>query len=90
MMIEGAGQTAGLIAGYGLENDPDQRGLLASVKKFSFRKLVVPGDKILFKCSKRIQFGNLHEYLCKIMVDGEIVADGSMVISLGNSVIPGP
>ena len=86
LMIEGAGQTAGLIAGSGIEHDPDKLGFLASVKKFSFRKLVVPGDQILYKCSRRTQFGNLHEYFCKIEVDGGIVAEGSVVFSLGNSI----
>lgn len=84
LMIEGSGQTAGLIAGAELETDQDGLGFLASVKKFSFRKLVLPGDQILYKCTKRTQFGNLHEYACKVEVAGSVVAEGSVVISLGN------
>jgi 3-hydroxyacyl-[acyl-carrier-protein] dehydratase len=86
LMIEGAGQTAGLIAGAELEPDADGLGFLASVKKFTFRKLVLPGDQLSYRCTKRAQFGTLHEYTCKVEVAGATVADGAVVISLGNRI----
>jgi len=86
LMIEGAGQTAGLVAGAELEQDVEGLGFLASVKKFVFKKLVVPGDQISYKVSKKAQFGALHEYACNVEVAGSVVAQGSVVVSLGNRI----
>ncbi|MCW2163715.1 3-hydroxyacyl-[acyl-carrier-protein] dehydratase [Microbacterium hydrothermale] len=80
-MIEVAAQLCGLI-GSSDEQGP-VLGYLASIKRFRFRALVVPGDQMKITARAGASIGALTEFAVEITVDGEVVASGVLAIARG-------
>jgi len=83
MLIEAAGQTCGVVFGHG--NAAAQGlGYLAGVRRFLFRRVVRPGDRVAFRARFKISLGTLHDFDVSIWVGNEQVANGTLAISLGH------
>jgi 3-hydroxyacyl-[acyl-carrier-protein] dehydratase len=86
LMIEAAAQACGVIATDSEDASEDQAtiGYLATVKRFAFKELVLPGDQLLIHCRKHVSLGSLIEFKCTVSVGKKIVAEGSLAISVGH------
>jgi 3-hydroxyacyl-[acyl-carrier-protein] dehydratase len=86
MMIEAAAQACGIIGTY--SDDPDTGsasiGYLATIKRFAFKELVVPGDQLQIQCRRHVSVGSLIEFKCTLTVGRKTVAEGSLAISIGH------
>lgn len=85
LMIEAAAQACGVIA---TSDDVTEQaasiGYLATVKRFAFKELVVPGDQLHIHCRKHVSLGSLIEFKCTVMAGKKTVAEGSLAISVGH------
>ena len=86
LMIEAAAQVCGVIAtdSDDVTEDSASIGYLATVKRFAFKELVVPGDQLHIHCRKHVSLGSLIEFKCTLMVGKRTVAEGSLAISVGH------
>ena len=82
LLIEAAGHTCGIVHTAAEAEGESRIGFLAGVRKFSFKKVVVPGDVVTIQVRKRTALGDLFEYECKLLVDGGIVAEGSVAVAM--------
>ncbi|MGO1384880.1 MAG: 3-hydroxyacyl-ACP dehydratase FabZ [Arachnia sp.] len=83
LLVEAAGHTCGIVE----RGDDDALrsgayGVLAGIRKFSFRKMVVPGDRVEFHVRRRAALGALFEYDCRLLVDTKTVAEGGIAIAM--------
>ncbi len=78
-MVEVAAQLCGLIASSD-EQEP-VRGYLASIKRFKFLALVVPGDQLRVSARAGASIGALTEFAVEITVAGRVVASGVLAIA---------
>lgn len=86
LMIEAAAQACGVIGTYTDEADGSRGsiGYLATVKRFAFKELVLPGDQLQIDCRKHVSLGSLIEFKCALTVGRKTVAEGSLAISVGH------
>ncbi|MEZ3157531.1 3-hydroxyacyl-ACP dehydratase FabZ [Microbacterium sp. BWR-S6Y] len=80
-MIEVAAQLCGLIGSS--DEQGSVLGYLASIKRFRFRALVVPGDQMKITARAGASIGALTEFAVEITVDGVVVASGVLAIARG-------
>lgn len=80
-MIEVAAQLCGLIGSS--DEQGSVLGYLASIKRFRFRALVVPGDQMKITARAGASIGALTEFAVEITVDGGVVASGVLAIARG-------
>ncbi len=78
-MVEVAAQLCGLI-GSSDEREP-ALGYLASIKRFKFLALVVPGDQMRISARAGASIGALTEFAVEITVAGRVVATGVLAIA---------
>lgn len=78
-MVEVAAQLCGLI-GSSDERGP-VLGYLASIKRFKFLALVVPGDQMTISARAGASIGALTEFAVEITVAGRVVATGVLAIA---------
>ncbi|MEZ2391847.1 3-hydroxyacyl-ACP dehydratase FabZ [bacterium RCC_150] len=87
LMIEAAAQACGVVAtdSDGTDSDAGRSsiGYLATVKRFAFKELVLPGDQLQIHCRRHVSLGSLIEFKCTLAVGKKIVAEGSLAISVG-------
>lgn len=84
LLIEAAAQACGVIATDSeVIEDQTSIGYLATVKRFAFKELVVPGDQLMIQCARHVSLGSLIEFKCTVLVGKRIVAEGSVAISIG-------
>jgi 3-hydroxyacyl-[acyl-carrier-protein] dehydratase len=88
LLIEAAGQAAGVVATYDPDARPDaappageEIAYLANVRKFAFRRLVVPGDQLRIEVTRGASCGQLVSFSVLLRVDGAVVASGSLAIA---------
>lgn len=88
MMIEAAAQTCGIIATASPEPLAKASiGYLATVKRFAFKELVVPGDQLQIRCKRHVSIGSLIEFKCTVLVGNRTVAEGSLAVSVGDGTV---
>ena len=77
LMIEGMAQTGGILAGSTI----DFKGniVLAKVSKATFHRLVFPGDQMVFEANLVESCPEGHRTETRITVNGELVAESSMM-----------
>ncbi|MGN7968786.1 3-hydroxyacyl-ACP dehydratase FabZ [Microbacterium sp. 22296] len=78
-MVEVAAQLCGLVVSSD-EQEP-VLGYLASIKRFKFLALVVPGDQLRISARVGASFGALTEFAVEITVAGRVVASGVLAIA---------
>lgn len=81
LLVETAAQTAGVVAAAG-RSSAGGIPLLAAIRKFVFRKPVVPGDLVEAHCVLKTAAGALREFSCRIEVNGELRAEGGVAVSI--------
>jgi 3-hydroxyacyl-[acyl-carrier-protein] dehydratase len=88
LLIEALAQLAGVVvwSGYDLAADSDgdrpPLGVLAGVKKFRFRRLVVPGDLVRLEATCTARMGGVSEFHVVAQVDREIAAEGDLQLGI--------
>jgi len=85
MLIEACAHTVGVVELASLEDDdgstPRGMGVLAGVRKFSFKQMVRPGDQLRISVHRRAGLGPLSEYECVLKVGSRVVAEGSIAVA---------
>ena len=77
LLIEGMAQTGGILAGSTV--DFKRNIILAKVSKATFHRLVHPGDQLIFESELVESHPEGHRAQTRITVDGELVAESSMM-----------
>ena len=83
LMIEGMAQTAGILAGSTV--DFKANIILAKVSRATFHRLVRPGDQLVFEAELVESRPEGHRTETRVTVDGELVAESSMMFVNLNS-----
>lgn len=78
-MVEVAAQLCGLVISS--DGDGPVLGYLASIKRFKFSALVVPGDRLTIRTRAGVSIGSLTEFTTELTVDGKSVASGTLAIA---------
>lgn len=78
-MVEVAAQLCGLIVS--TDADGPALGYLASIKRFKFSALVVPGDQLTIRTKAGVSIGALTEFAADLSVSGRPVAGGVLAIA---------
>jgi 3-hydroxyacyl-[acyl-carrier-protein] dehydratase len=55
-------------------------GVLAEIKRFRFRHLILPGDQVRLEVTLSNRLGKAHEFTCQALVAGTRVAHGTLII----------
>ncbi len=83
LILEGMAQTGGILA---CLSDPDMIGRLvyfAGVDKARFRKVVRPGDQLVFQLDMIKQKSKLTKMSGKAYVDGQLVTEAELMATFG-------
>ncbi len=83
LILEGMAQTGGILA---CLSDPDMVGRLvyfAGVDKARFRKVVRPGDQLVFQLDMIKQKSKLTKMSGKAYVDGQLVTEAELMATFG-------
>ena len=87
MIIEAMAQTGGVLA---IVSQPAQSNphkiFFMGIERVKFRKPVIPGDQLLFEIRQLKRRGNVVKMGGAATVDGEIVAEGVLMASVGDKV----
>ncbi|WP_448235828.1 3-hydroxyacyl-ACP dehydratase FabZ [Microbacterium paulum] len=84
LLIEAAAQSAGVIA-TAADDDGTGIALLATVRKFAFRKPVLPGDLVVLTCELKASVGGFREFTCTVDVAQETRAEGVVAVAIETS-----
>jgi 3-hydroxyacyl-[acyl-carrier-protein] dehydratase len=84
LLVEAAAQTAGIVATAGAHSGVEV-ALLATIRKFAFRRPVLPGDRVEVRCQLKAAVAGLREFACAIDVDGQTRADGLVSVAVGTA-----
>jgi len=83
LMLEGLAQTGGVLA---ILSDPEMMGRLvyfAGVDKARFRRVVRPGDQLIYQLEMIKQKGKITKMSGKAYVDGQLVTEAELMASFG-------
>ncbi|MBV5319141.1 MAG: 3-hydroxyacyl-ACP dehydratase FabZ [Desulfobulbaceae bacterium] len=83
LMLEGLAQTGGILA---ILSDPEMMGRLvyfAGVDKARFRRVVRPGDQLIYQLEMIKQKGKITKMSGKAYVDGQLVTEAELMASFG-------
>jgi len=83
LMLEGLAQTGGILA---ILSDPEMLGRLvyfAGVDKARFRRVVRPGDQLIYQLEMIKQKGKITKMAAKAYVDGQLVTEAELMASFG-------
>jgi 3-hydroxyacyl-[acyl-carrier-protein] dehydratase len=64
---------------------PELVGVLATVRRFAFKRIVVPGDSLLIAARIGARVGGLIEVSAELRVENTVVATGSVAIAVSRS-----
>lgn len=83
LMLEGLAQTGGILA---ILSDPTMLGRLVyftGVDKARFRRVVRPGDQLIYQLEMIKQKGKVSKMAGKAYVDGQLVTEAELMASFG-------
>lgn len=83
LIIEAVAQTAGVMLGSATQEGATGVALLAAVNRFKFLKPVTPGQEIRMETTKLTAAGKMACVAGSVTVDGEIVAQGELMVVSG-------
>jgi 3-hydroxyacyl-[acyl-carrier-protein] dehydratase len=81
LLVEALAQTAGLAFLSSFNEQEEGVPFLAKVDEFQFKKKVIPGDQITLEAEVIHLFSHLAKVKVLAMVDGEIVAEGILILA---------
>ncbi len=81
LIVEAMAQAAGLVLNYGKKEG--QIAFLARIKDLKFKTQVFPGDRLTVEAILDHEFGSLATFNVSASVDGEVAADGELVMTGG-------
>lgn len=81
LILEGMAQTAGILVSQGGKSGKE-RGYLVGVDKARFRKIVTPGDSLIYQTEKIREKGGLYKVEVKATVEGELVAESTISLAM--------
>jgi 3-hydroxyacyl-[acyl-carrier-protein] dehydratase len=85
LILEAMGQTGGLAFQSSFEEDEKAIPVLAGIEEFRLKKKVVPGDQLIMEAEVLHVFSKLAKIKILAKVNGEIVAEGTVVLAKSSS-----
>jgi UDP-3-O-[3-hydroxymyristoyl] N-acetylglucosamine deacetylase/3-hydroxyacyl-[acyl-carrier-protein] dehydratase len=82
LILEGMAQTGGILLLNGVENPGDKLVYFMSINNAKFRKLVTPGDQLVFELTMVSQKSKICQMRGEAFVNGELVAEADMMASI--------
>jgi 3-hydroxyacyl-[acyl-carrier-protein] dehydratase len=80
LIVEALAQTGGLAM---LSAKEGGIGILAKAEEMTFIKSVLPGDQLTLSAEVEFSFGEMAKVMVKAEVEGEVVAQGILVLAQG-------
>ena len=82
ILTEALAQAAGIAAASGHAENARPLFLLSAIRAMKFLRAVRPGEKIVLRAQKLAQVDDLLQFSVEAAVDGAIVAQGQLVLSV--------
>ena len=82
ILTEALAQTAGIAAASAYEENTRPFFLLSAIRAMKFLRAVRPGERIVLRAEKLAQVDALLQFSVEATVDGAIVAQGQLVLSV--------
>jgi 3-hydroxymyristoyl/3-hydroxydecanoyl-(acyl carrier protein) dehydratase len=87
LIIEAMAQVGGVLAGHSMPEDMKKNGprkfYFVSMDKVKFRKMVVPGDQLVFELVTLRTGSRVWKMAGQAFVNGELVAEAELVAAIG-------
>ena len=83
LILEAMAQTGGLAFQSSFEKEEEGIPILARVEEFRLKRRVIPGDQLVIEAEVLHIFANLAKVKVLASVEGEPVAEGTLVIAKG-------
>jgi 3-hydroxyacyl-[acyl-carrier-protein] dehydratase len=83
LILEAMAQTGGLAFESSFEKGEEGVPVLASIEEFRLKKRVIPGDQLIIEAEVLRIFSNLAKVKVLAKVEGETVAEGTLVLAKG-------
>ena len=83
LILEAMAQTGGLAFQSSFEKEEEGIPILARVEEFRLKRRVIPGDQLVIEAEVLHIFANLAKVKVSASVEGEPVAEGTLVIAKG-------
>jgi 3-hydroxyacyl-[acyl-carrier-protein] dehydratase len=81
LILEAMAQTGGLAFQSSFESGGEGIPVLARVEEFRLKKKVIPGDQLIIEAEVLNMFSNLAKVKVLARVEGEIIAEGTLVLA---------
>jgi 3-hydroxymyristoyl/3-hydroxydecanoyl-(acyl carrier protein) dehydratase len=82
LILEGMGQTGGILLLNGIENPGDKLVYFMSINNAKFRKPVTPGDQLVFELTMVSRKSRICQMKGLAFVDGALVAEAELMASI--------
>jgi 3-hydroxyacyl-[acyl-carrier-protein] dehydratase len=82
ILTEALAQTAGIAAASAYPENARPLFLLSAIRAMKFLRAVRPGERIVLRAEKLAQVDDLLQFTVEARVDGSIVAQGQLVLSV--------
>jgi UDP-3-O-[3-hydroxymyristoyl] N-acetylglucosamine deacetylase/3-hydroxyacyl-[acyl-carrier-protein] dehydratase len=82
LILEGMGQTGGILLLNGIENPGDKLVYFMAINNAKFRKPVLPGDQLVFELTMVSRKTKICQMKGKAFVNGTLVAEADMMASI--------
>jgi 3-hydroxyacyl-[acyl-carrier-protein] dehydratase len=90
ILTEALAQAAGIAAASGHPESAAPMFLLSAIRTMKFFKAVRPEEAIDLRAEKLGEVGSMLQFKVAASVDGSVVAEGQLVLSVAGSFAPGP
>ena len=81
LMVEAMAQTGGLAIHSSFEKEDERIPILARVEEFRLKKSVIPGDQLIIEAEVLHVFSDLAKVKVVAKVEGETVAEGTLILA---------
>lgn len=82
ILTEALAQTAGIAAAFAWSDSERPLFLLSAIRGMKFLRAVRPGERINLRAEKLAHVGELMQFAVEARVNGSIVAEGQLVLSI--------
>jgi 3-hydroxyacyl-[acyl-carrier-protein] dehydratase len=85
LIVEAMAQTGGLAFHSSFEKEEEGIPVLARVEEFRLKRSVIPGDQLIIEAEVLHVFSGMAKVKVLAKVEGEIVAEGALIVTKGSS-----